>query len=305
MDPQTSVGIGTFDGVHIGHQAILAEVRRQADALGLSSAAYAFDSPPRWIRSGKAGRALLLPRHVKAHLLGSLVDRVVTVSLREIRDLSPESFAKDILVDALRARVVIIGPRFRFGHRRAGGPETLRSIGGRLGFSVVEVPAVEVDGHPVSSTRIRQLLAVGDVADAGRLLGRPPLLFGRVVTGDRLGRRLGYPTANVEVDEHVLLPPHGIYLVHAFVREGRSDGLFYVGTRPTVDGHDLRCEVHLLSPPTGDLAGGAIELHLLNRIRDDRAFGSLDELRTQIELDVEAARRLLADHSDVSRPYGG
>jgi len=304
MESATSVGIGTFDGVHIGHQAILAEVRGQAALHGLTSAAYAFDSPPRWIRDGQTGRALLLPRHVKAHLLQASVDRVVSVSLRQIRDLSAEAFANDVLVDALHARVVVIGPRFRFGHRRAGGPETLRSIGQRFGFEVIRAAPVEIDGLPVSSTRIRQLLAAGDIPEAHRLLGRPPLLFGDVVSGDRLGRRFGYPTANVAIDEHVLLPPDGIYLAHAFVLGERRDGLLYVGQRPTVGGGELRCEVHLLDPPDRELLGEPIEIHMLERIREDRAFESIDALRHQIGLDVQRAERRLPEHPRVSRPYG-
>jgi riboflavin kinase/FMN adenylyltransferase len=307
----TAVTIGTFDGVHIGHQAILTVVRRQAERQHLASLAYAFRVPPRLHTELGPGRCLLLPESLKVRTLSRFVDRVVPVSFPTVRDLSPAGFAERILHQQLRAELVVVGPSFRFGAERTGAPEVLRSLGERLGFSVVVVPPVLIDGEPVNSTRIRSLLIEGDIPRATALLGRPPVLIGDVTRGDQVGRRIGYPTANLAVDPHVLLPKHGVYVAHAFVG-GRSDpvchpGLLYVGTRPTLEAGRgrLRCEIHLLAPPGEELYDAQIEVHLLTRLRGDRTFGTLDELRRQIELDVDRAAETLLRFTESSPPIRG
>jgi len=311
MTDATVVSIGTFDGIHLGHQAILAEVRRQADRSGIQSVAYAFELPPRLQTGGGPGRCLLLPGSIKTRLLLRAVDRVVRASFSEIRTLSPEAFAGEILGERLRAKSVVVGPSFRFGAERSGDPEVLRSLGERLRFSVTVVPPVLVDGEPVNSTRIRTLLSEGDVAGAAALLGRPPVLVGDVAIGDRVGRALGHPTANLAIDPHVLLPAHGVYVASAFV--GNPPGpvsrpaLLYVGTRPTLgaEGGALRCEVHLLEAEEGDLYGERVEVHLLQRLREDRSFSSLEVLRLQIERDAARASDVLAGSRDPSAPIAG
>jgi riboflavin kinase/FMN adenylyltransferase len=311
MTDATVVSIGTFDGIHLGHQAILAEVRRQADRSGVPSVAYAFGLPPRLQIGGGPGRCLLLPEPIKTRLLLRAVDRVVRASFPEIRTLSPKAFAEQILSERLRASSAVVGPSFRFGAERSGDPEVLRSLGERLGFSVTVVPPVLVDGEPVNSSRIRALLSDGDVAGAAALFGRPPVLVGDVALGDRVGRTLGYPTANLAIDPHVLLPAHGVYVASAFV--GNPPGpvsrpaLLYVGTRPTLgaEGGALRCEVHLLESAEGDLYGERFEVHLLQRLREDRSFSSLEDLRFQIERDADRASEVLARFSDPSAPIGG
>ncbi len=311
MTDATVVSIGTFDGIHLGHQAILVEVRRQADRRGIPSVAYAFGLPPRLQIGGRAERSLLLPEAVKTRMLLRAVDRVVRASFSEIRTLSPEAFAEAILGEQLQAASVVVGPSFRFGVERAGDPEILRSLGDRLGFSVTVVPPVLVGGEPVTSTRIRALLSEGEVAGAAALLGRPPVLVGDVALGDRVGRTLGHPTANLAIDPHVLLPAHGVYVASAFAGKPPNPvprpALLYVGTRPTLgaEGGALRCEVHLLDAAEGDLYGERIEVHLLQRLREDRSFPSLEALRLQIERDVDRASEVLAGSPDPSAPIGG
>jgi len=311
MTDATVVSIGTFDGIHLGHQAILAEVRHQADRRGVPSVAYAFGRPPRLQAGGGAGRSLLLPEPIKTHMLLRSVDRVVRASFSEIRTLAPDAFAEQILGERLRATSVVVGPSFRFGAERAGDPAALRSLGRRLGFSVTVVPPVLVDGEPVNSTRIRSLLSEGDVAGAAALLGRFPVLVGDVEIGDRVGRTLGYPTANLAIDPHVLLPAHGVYAASAFVGNPPGPiphpGLLYVGTRPTLGlkSGAPRCEVHLLAAAEGELYGERIEVHLRERLRGDRTFPSLEQLRLQIERDANRAREVLARFPDPSAPIGG
>jgi len=305
------VSIGTFDGIHLGHQAILAEVRCQAERRRVTSVAYAFGLPPRLQAEEDPGRSLLLPESVKVRTLLRTVERVVRASFPEVRNLSPAEFAKEILGEQLHAESVVVGPSFRFGAQRAGDPQTLRSLGERHGFSATVVPPVLIGGNPVNSTRIRSLLSGGDVAGAARLLGRPPVLIGDVAFGDRVGRTLGYPTANLAVDPYVLLPGHGVYVVRALIGDSSNSSsrsaLLYVGTRPTLgtERGELRCEVHLLTPPEGDLYGERIEVHLLERLRGDRTFASLEDLRLQMEQDADRASEILTRFPEPSAPISG
>jgi riboflavin kinase/FMN adenylyltransferase len=311
MAEATVVTIGTFDGVHLGHQAILTEARCQADRRGIESVAYAFGLPPRLQPGERPGRSLLLPESVKVLTLLRTVDRVVRASFPEIRALSPAEFAQGILGEQLHAQSVVVGPTFHFGSQRAGNAETLRSLGERHGFSVSVVPPVLAGGEPINSTRIRRLLSGGNVAGAAELLGRPPVLIGDVALGDQVGRTLGYPTANLAVDPYVLLPGHGVYVVRAFIGDSPSpvsrSGLLYVGTRPTLgtEREELRCEVHLLTAPQGDLYGERIEVHLLERLRRDRTFASLEHLRLQMEQDADQSSEILARFAEPSAPISG
>ena len=295
------VTVGTFDGVHLGHQAVLARAGDVARESGLERVAYAFRLPPREAGSGPESSCLLLPPPAKERLLLSWVDRVERADFAELRHLSAESFVRDVLVERLAARAVVVGEAFRFGRRREGDLELLRRVGEERGLRVFAVAPVVVDGEAVSSTRIRSLVARGEVGRARGLLGRPPLLVGEVVRGDGLGRTLGFPTANLALDPRVLVPGPGIYLAQAFVSAGRSPGLLYVGERPTVKGQGVRCEIHLFSPPEEDLYERTVEAHLLVKLRDDRAFPSLEALRLQMERDAALARSLLASSDEVPR----
>ena len=305
------VAIGTFDGVHRGHQRILASVNEVAIKEGLSRVAYAFGFPPRLTLLGKK-QGLLLPEEVKEKLLRRYVDRVERASFENVSSIAPDQFVRNVLLGSLRARTVVVGENFRFGRDRAGDLSLLRAICGESSATVVAVPPVVVDGSAVSSTRIRALIADGRIEDASVLLGRPPLLTGQVVHGDGLGKELGYPTANLSIDTRILLPKDGIYLVFAFWNTGMSPGLLYVGTRPTMNGTDRRCEVHLFaktddSAANGpvvreDLYGNVLEVHLRRRLRDDRSFSSFTALKGQMERDVEHARLILSSSDWAEEP---
>ena len=290
MDSGHVITIGTFDGVHTGHRAILSMARERAQVLGLDSAAYAFVRPPRSYAPDTLPRILLLPPQVKRRLLGQYVDRIVDAEFSQVRGLSPDAFFEQILVNELRAREIVVGEEFRFGHRREGTATTLRTLGAKHGIAVHLVPRVFADGEPASSTRIRDHLRLGEIEPAAHLLGRPPLLFGTVAEGDRIGRVMGFPTANLTIHPDVLLPFDGIYFAHVFFPGRKFHGLLYVGHRPTFESRELRCEVHLLSEPEQDLYGSVVEVHLLGRLRGDRAFGSAEALGQQIAKDVDQAR---------------
>jgi riboflavin kinase/FMN adenylyltransferase len=286
------VTIGTFDGVHVGHQAILAEVDRAARARRLTRIAYVFVRPPRAEIGSAAEADLLLPFELRLRLVRALVDRVVLARFRDVRDLSPDDFAERVVAQELAARCVVVGSGFRYGRDRSGDLQALRDAGSALGFEVREVNPVLVDNEPASSTRARDLLRAGDISRAARLLGRPPVLVGPIVPGDGIGTTIGYPTANLAADPDLLLPGDGIYLAHVFSDQWLGHGLVYVGSRPTVAGRDRRCEIHLLSPPADGLEQASLEVHLLERLRDDRRFPSLEALKAQIEADVRQAEAL-------------
>lgn len=305
------MAVGTFDGVHRGHQRILASLNEVALQEGLKQVAYAFSFPPRLTLLGER-RGLILPEEVKKRLLERYVDRVERASFPDVSVIPPDVFVRDVLLDRLAARAVVVGENFRFGRDRAGDLALLRAMCEERSATVVAVPPVVIDGSAVSSTRIRALIAEGKIEDASVLLGRTPLLVGQVVHGDRLGKELGYPTANLSIDTRILLPKDGIYLVHAFWDTGRSPGLLYVGTRPTVSGTDRRCEVHLFTEAdhsgadgpviSEDLYGKVLEVHLRHRLRDDRSFPSLIALRRQMEHDVAHARRVLSSSDWPEEP---
>ncbi len=295
------VAIGTFDGIHRGHQVILALLNEIAMKQGLQRVAYAFVFPPRLaVRAEKRG--LLLPEEAKIKVLRRYVDRVERVPFEEVSCIAAHEFVNDVLIGRFGVRAIVVGEGFRFGHNREGDSALLQELCHPLGVDVIVVPPVVIDGIPVSSTRIRWLISKGKVEQAARLLGRPPIILGQVVHGDRLGGILGYPTANLAIDDGILPPGDGIYLVNVFWTGGKSSGLLYAGRRPSVDGREHRLEVHLLMPASdsgddrvaiGCLYGTTLEVQILQRIRDDQYFPTLSELRHQMGLDVKRACELL------------
>jgi riboflavin kinase / FMN adenylyltransferase len=267
-----AVAIGTFDGVHLGHRAV---VRAAVDAEQTPTVV-TFDPHPRSVLGNRVELLSTLERRLE--LLGrcGVEDVLVVEFTPEIAALEPEDFARRYLVE-IGAEVVVAGTGFRFGRRRAGDLELLR----RLGLDARQVPLVE----GVSSTRIRQLARSGDVAGAARLLGRPLEVDGVVVGGDQRGGTLGFPTANLRVDPGLLVPGFGIYAGAA----GDRRAAISIGVNPHYGGTERRVEAYLLDW-TGDLYGERIVLELWQRLRDERAFGSEAELVEQIAGDVEATR---------------
>jgi len=287
----SAVTIGTFDGVHRGHQTLLDRTHDHARAHGLTSVALTFRRPPQ----NELGhpKPLLLPPDEKLTLLGEHVDRVGVLEFQTIRWLAPEAFVDEILHGAYDARAVVTGADFRFGRDRQGDVETLRSLGEPYGMAVEIVEPVDENGQAISSTAIRQLLREGDVRSARGLLGRAPRLVGQVVSGAGEGKRLGYPTANLHVDPEVLVPADGIYAAWGHVHGRRRPGALYIGKRPTYNAHDRSLEVHLLEPPERSLRGTTLRVELVERIRGDARFDSLDALKAQIAADLDDVRAIL------------
>jgi riboflavin kinase/FMN adenylyltransferase len=284
--------IGNFDGVHLGHQALVARTVAAARRHGASATVLTFDPHPARLLSPERAPAALMTADQKAEMLEALhVDRLVVLAFTpELARSSPEEFARDVLATALGARHVVVGSDFRFGRERSGDVAALEAAGAALGFAVEPVAPVRAAGGPVSSSRIREAVAAGDVVQAAALLGRPFFVDGHVVEGDRRGRQIGVPTANLEVVNEVL-PARGVYAGFARTADGRRHrAVANLGLRPTFAGADLRLEVHLLGF-AGDLYGSLLRVEFTERLREERRFESVDALVRQLREDVEHARR--------------
>lgn len=291
---KTAVVIGNLDGVHRGHQAVLRQARAIADANALSTLVLTFDPhPSQVLRGSTPPRLATLDRRIELLRRHGADSVVVEPFTHELAAVSPESFAKDLLAARLGAKAVVVGENFRFGAHRAGDLEMLRRCGDLYEFDVVAAEVASDERGPFSSTRVRDAIARGDLEEAQQVLGRRHSISGIVESGDRRGRTIGFPTANVGGVVEVL-PPHGVYAVFA----GDRPGVMNLGVRPTVDGKSLRVEVHLFDFD-GDLYGQPMRVHLVSRIRGEKKFAGLNELSAQIANDAAAARALLAN-----RPRG-
>lgn len=287
--------IGVFDGVHRGHRALLAEGRRQADALGLPLVAVTFaPHPMAVVAAHHAPRALSTVAHRCDLLRDAGADRVDILAFDEsMAALSPQEFIERELVTRLGARAVVVGEDFRFGHRAAGSVDTLCSAGQGLGFSVTGVGLVG-DGERWSSTRIRELLDSGDVAAAAEQLGRRYALDGIVVHGDHRGRELGYPTANLAWADDPVVPADGVYAGWLTAGSERYPAAISVGTNPQFDGHERRVESYVLDRDDLDLYDLPARVEFTERLRGQMTFDGVEGLLAQMARDVDTARSVLA-----------
>jgi riboflavin kinase/FMN adenylyltransferase len=285
-----AVAVGNFDGVHLGHQALVAAAVEAAAVRGAAAVVLTFDPHPARVLAPEAAPAALMTLAQKAAALERLGASGLAVLpfTPEVAGAGPEEFATRVLRGALDAAVVVVGDNFRFGRGRAGDASTLRA----LAFDVREVPPVRHGGERVSSSRVRQALADGDVALAAALLGRPFLLEGTVVHGEGRGRTLGIPTVNLAPHGETV-PAHGVYAGWAWVDQGAVAAVVNVGRRPTFGGGDVSVEAHLLDFDR-DLYGRPFGLSFAARIRGEERFPGPEALVARIREDVAAARRALA-----------
>ena len=290
---QPVLALGNFDGVHRGHRKILERVRRVAGEHGATSVVMTFDPhPPRVVRPDKAPPLLM----TKAQKLEAIADAGVqgAAIVRFTTDLShwdPEMFVRTVLVDWLHVGEVWVGANFLFGHDRSGNFSLLRILGGRYGFKAEKIDPVRYKDFVVSSTRVRRLVSEGRVDEAGALLGHQYYIDGTVMHGDQRGRTLGFPTANLCIDNE-LLPPHGVYATTARIGQIVHASVTNIGTRPTVDASGRTVvETHVFDLDR-DLYGQSLRIGFVQRLRDERAFESLDALRAQIDADCRRSRVL-------------
>ncbi|MFD4661215.1 bifunctional riboflavin kinase/FAD synthetase [Kitasatospora sp. NPDC058444] len=292
------VTIGSFDGVHRGHQLIIGRAVERARELGIPAVVVTFDPHPREVIRPGSHPPLLAPHPRRAELIAELgVDAVLVLPFTtEFSKESPETFVRQVLVDALHARVVIEGPNFRFGHRAAGDVALLGELGRADDFEVevidLQVCGTAGDGEPFSSSLTRRLVESGDMAGAGEVLGRPHRVEGVVVRGAQRGRELGYPTANVETVPHSAIPADGVYAGWLTAQDERMPAAISVGTNPTFDGTARTVEAYAIDRVGLDLYGLHVAVDFLAYLRGMEKFDSIDALLDRMADDVKRAREL-------------
>ncbi len=289
---------GTFDGVHLGHQVILDRLSSVARKENGESVLFTFHPHPRLVLYPHDNDLRLLnTQEEKQHLLEQAgLDHLVVVPFsRAFSRMHADEYVREVLVGQLGVHAVVIGYDHRFGRNREGDINLLRHHGKAHGFRVVEIPAQEIDRVTVSSTKVREALLAGDVAQANAWLGYPYALQGLVVKGDQLGRTIGWPTANIgAIDPHKLIPANGVYAITATTKQGLFQGMMSIGVRPTVTDHGPRTvEAHLFGLQ-GEIYGEPISVRLHYRLRDELKFESMEAMKYRIAVDKEEALRALA-----------
>jgi riboflavin kinase/FMN adenylyltransferase len=293
--PRTVVTIGNFDGVHLGHQEILRRLTDRAHAENLTSVVVTFDPHPLRVLRPEQAPALLLTLHQRLRAFEDAgVDAALVLRFdRHLSELTPENFVSRILVETLRAQAVLVGENFRFGHKHSGDVPLLRELGARFNFNVECIPPIIFRGITVSSTVIRDAVRDGDVALAGRLLGRPYALEGHIVSGDARGSRVVVPTLNLQTPQEIL-PKLGVYVTEVTIDpQSTSNAKTYrsvtnVGTRPTFSGQHISIESYLFDFEL-QVVSGPLSVKFWDRLRDEIKFDSPDALRAQIQSDSHRA----------------
>jgi riboflavin kinase / FMN adenylyltransferase len=295
----STVTVGSFDGVHLGHQAVLREIDRRARAAGRASVLVTFDPHPLEVVNPGAAPPLLTTGPERLEILAlSPLDYVLLVRFdRHLAGLTPEEFVQEVLLERCALRELVIGHDHGFGRGRSGDVETLRRLGASHGFEVDVVPPVDFGGQHVSSSRIRRAVAGGDLTTAGAMLGRRYGVVGPVGEGERRGRLLGVPTINLfELSPRKLLPPDGVYAVRVEWRGGSAGGMMNQGPRPTFQDGRRILEAHIFDFE-GDLYGEWVRIEWIERLRDIQRFGSVEQLKQQLERDrARAVAALAAAH---------
>lgn len=293
----TVLTIGTFDGIHIGHQRIITQVVERAKEQGLLPTVLTFFPHPRMVLDPSAPIALIQTIEERAQLLASygIAQLVIQPFSKEFAALSAQDYVRELLVGKLRAKEIIIGYDHRFGKNRSAGIEELKAFGQQYHFQVEEIPVQEVDSLSVSSTKIRQALEKGDVQTANHYLGYSFSLAGTVVHGQKLGRTLGYPTANLQIENsHKLIPKIGVYAVYMLWEGKKVFGMLSIGKNPTIEGKGESIEVYFFDF-SSDLYGKEIRLYFIDFIRDEVKFPSLEALKAQLKKDEDSCKWLIAN----------
>ena len=292
FERDTVVTIGTFDGVHIGHQKIIKRLVKSAKSNDQASAVLTFFPHPRMVLNSDSDIKLLNTIDEKSALLEGLgVDHLVVQPFSlEFSRMPAMEFVRDILVNRLKAKKVIIGYDHRFGRNRAANIDDLREFGELYGFKVKEISAQEVDEVAVSSTKIRKALFNGDLETANSYLGYSYMLSGLVVEGDKMGKPMGFPTANIKIDEtYKLIPKNGVYVVRSILDGNWVFGMMNIGFKPTFkDGDEQYIEVNFFDFEK-DIYGEQIQVEVLHRLRDEQKFHSIEELQSQLNSDRKNA----------------
>lgn len=298
FDVQTVVTSGTFDGVHVGHQKILRNLANDALAANYKSVVATFWPHPRFVLAKEDNLKLLSTFEEKSALIANLgIDYLVKIPFtKEFSKLTSEQFIQNILVDKINTKRLVIGYDHKFGNNREGGFEYLKANEGKYGFTVEEIGRQDIEEVGVSSTKIRKALQSGDIAIASEYLGRNYSITGLVIGGSRIGREIGFPTANIEIQEkYKLVPADGTYAVWVDIRGVRHMGMLNIGMRPTVMGEDRRIEVNIFDFDT-DIYNDELTIHFHSKLRLEQKFENLEQLKHQLAQDkIEAIKKLRND----------
>ena len=287
---QSIVTIGTFDGVHIGHQEIIEKIIEDAKKSDCESLILTFFPHPRMVLAHESGVKLLNTINEKIELLQKigLSDLIIHPFDEIFSQLSAEEFVAKILVEKLKIKKIILGHDHRFGKNRSASIDDLIIFGKKYNFEVEQISAQKIDQVAISSTKIRTALQDGNITLANQYLGYQYFFSGKVVKGKQLGRTIGFPTANIQIDEeYKLIPKNGVYIVKSIISDKTYFGMMNIGTRPTVDGKNLTIEVYFFDFEK-DIYDTSITVSILDRIRDEKKFDSFDDLKKQIEKDKES-----------------
>ncbi|MFT7516917.1 MAG: riboflavin kinase/FMN adenylyltransferase [Myxococcota bacterium] len=287
--------VGVFDGVHLGHRHVLQQVIKSAAQRNCASVMVSFAQHPKSVLLGQAPATITSLEHRLRLFADCGIDATLVLDFTEdLRALSAADFVKTFLIDGLGLQELVFGFDSKFGHDRGGNPLSLRPLSQELGFDITEIEPLRIDGRAASSTALREAVQLGDLPTAEKMLGRPASVLGTVVHGEKRGRLLGFPTANLDL-HHELSPPAGVYACMVKVN-GNNDlvaGAVNIGMRPTFDKLEQSIEVYLIDF-NGDLYEQTLEVFFLEKIRAERKFANVDELRQQITIDVNAAKAVCA-----------
>ena len=294
LDFQTSAGIGNFDGIHLGHKKIIDAVKRHSEENSTLSCVITFTPHPQKVL-GRKEVSLIFPLERRFRMLESTgIDAVICLNFtHELSKVSAENFVEDILLDRLKIKDIVVGPGFSFGHKRRGNVDLLRSMGKTHGFNTVVAEAARVDDRVVSSSAIRNLVREGEIRESNRFFGYDYYIEGVVVEGERRGRKLGFPTVNLDT-EWEILPKPGVYATYIKFSDGFRGSITNIGFRPTFEESKLTVETHIFDF-NDDLYGDEVRVNFVERLRDEKRFESVDKLVEQINHDIEAVREILRD----------
>lgn len=287
----TATALGNFDGIHLGHQALMKEAVRQAKAKGLKSAVFTFSNHPKNVISETNMVKNIIYNDEKEGIFEAMgVDYLFSLDYtKEFGAMSPEEFAKELLVKRFQAKHIVCGFNYRYGYRAEGDAQRLIQQGCILGFDVSVMEPVTLDGCVISSTLIRGLITQGEMEECSRFLGRNYSIGGTVIEGNHIGRTIGFPTCNITVDESMVVPANGVYVTYCRARGQLYPAITNVGAKPTIGMYQKNVETHLLDFQ-GDMYGEEIRVEFLKKLRDERKFENVEALAREIQLNCAAAR---------------
>ncbi len=286
-----SIALGNFDGIHVGHQALISHAVEKARDTGIKSGVFTFSNHPKNLFTGENTVKNIIYQQEKSDLIEGLgVDYLFNLPFTwEICHMEPIAFIDELLVDRMNLREAFCGFNYRFGFKAMGNPQILRQEGLIKGYNVNEIPPVMVDGDVVSSTLIRGLIRSGDMEECERFLGRKYSIGGEVVVGNRIGRTIGFPTSNITVDESMVTPPNGVYITNCIYNGEKYPSVTNVGVKPTIGDFKKNMETHIFNFDK-ELYGKQIQVEFLKMTRDEVKFHGVEELSAQIKKDCENAR---------------